>query len=185
LYFESIMQVQGVHHLERLQAERLRFLLRSFPAVLLVGPRQCGKSTLARHALPNWTHLDLERPADLAVLAADLEGFFDAHPRSVVIDEAERLPEVFSILHHVIDRSRGKGRFLLPGSAKPALMRSVSETLAGRVALLELTARASDLAQARRLFRGPGHRGACGTRRASVGSARVFLLADTGRAAPA
>lgn len=56
-----------------------------------------------------------------------------------MIDEAERLPEVFSILRHAIDRSRGKGRFLLLGSANPALMRSVSETLAGRVALLELT----------------------------------------------
>jgi predicted AAA+ superfamily ATPase len=126
-------------YIDRQQTERLRTLLRSFPAVLLVGPRQCGKSTLAHHALPGWTYLDLDRPADIALLAADLEGFFDAHPRKVVIDEAQRLPEVFPVLRHVIDRSRGKGRFLLLGSASPALMRSVSETLAGRVALLELT----------------------------------------------
>jgi predicted AAA+ superfamily ATPase len=123
----------------RKQMERLRSLLRSFPAVLLAGPRQSGKSTLVAHALPDWTRLDLERPADLALLAADLEGFFDAHPRRVVIDEAQRLPEVFPVLRHMIDRGRGKGRFLLLGSASPALMRSVSETLAGRVALLELT----------------------------------------------
>ena len=128
-----------MQYVKRQQAERLRSLLRSFPAVLLVGPRQCGKSTLAAHALPDWTRLDLERPADLALLAADLEGFFDAHPRAVVIDEAQHLPQVFSVLRHVIDRSRGKGRFLLLGSASPTLMRSVSETLAGRVALLELT----------------------------------------------
>ena len=57
----------------------------------------------------------------------------------MVIDEAQRLPDVFPVLRHVIDRSRGKGRFLLLGSASPTLMRSVSETLAGRVALLELT----------------------------------------------
>jgi hypothetical protein len=126
-------------YVPRRQAERLRSLLRSFPAVLLVGPRQCGKSTLARHALPDWTHLDLERPADLGALAADLEGFFDAHPRALVIDEAQRLPEVFPVLRHVIDRGRGKGRFLLLGSASPALMRGVSETLAGRVASVELT----------------------------------------------
>ena len=126
-------------YIDRQQAERLRTLLRSFPAVLLVGPRQCGKSTLAHHALPGWTYLDLDRPADIALLAADLEGFFDAHPRKVVIDEAQRLPEVFPVLRHVIDRSRGNGRFLLLGPASPALMRSVSETLAGRVALLELT----------------------------------------------
>ena len=128
-----------MRYIKRQQAERLRSLLRSFPAVLLAGPRQCGKSTLAGHTLPSWTHLDLERPSDLALLVADLEGFFEAHPRTVVIDEAQRLPEVFPVLRHVIDRSKGKGRFLLLGSASPALMRSVSETLAGRIALLELT----------------------------------------------
>jgi predicted AAA+ superfamily ATPase len=128
-----------MRYIHRQQTERLRSLLRSFPAVLLVGPRQCGKSTLARHVLPEWTYLDLERPADLSVLTADLEGFFEAHPRTVVLDEAQRLPEVFSVLRYVIDHSGRKGSFLLLGSASPTLMRSVSETLAGRVALLELS----------------------------------------------
>jgi hypothetical protein len=126
-------------YIKRLCADRLDSLLKSFPAVLMVGPRQCGKSTLARHALPEWTHLDLERPSDHALLTADLEGFFDTHSRAVAIDEAQRLPELFAALRYVIDRSKGKGRFLLLGSASPALMRSVAETLAGRVALLELT----------------------------------------------
>lgn len=135
----------------RRQGERLLSLLRTFPAVLLLGPRQCGKSTLARHALPGWTFLDLERPADFAVLAGDIEGYFDAHPGSVVIDEAQRLPEIFPVLRHVIDRSHRKGRFLLLGSASPRLMRAVSETLAGRVALVELTPLlASELAGTRR-----------------------------------
>ncbi len=128
-----------MEYLIRRQDERLHTLLRSFPAVLLVGPRQCGKSTLAAHALPDWTRLDLERPADVRLLESDLEGFFDAHPRRVVIDEAQRMPEVFSLLRYVIDRARKNGRFVLLGSASPSLMRSVSETLAGRVALLELT----------------------------------------------
>jgi len=131
--------MQGMRYLTRLYSDRLHYLLRSFPALLLTGARQCGKSTLARHALPDWTHLDLERPADMSMLTADPEGFFDMHHRSVVIDEAQRLPEIFPILRHVIDRSGRKSRFLLLGSASPALMRSVSETLAGRVALLELT----------------------------------------------
>ena len=128
-----------MRYVHRLQEERLHSLLKSFPAVLVVGPRQCGKSTLARHALPEWTQLDLERPADVELLAADLEGFFEVHPRSVVIDEAQRLPEIFPFLRHAIDRSRAKGRFVLLGSASPSLMRAVSETLAGRVAILELT----------------------------------------------
>ncbi len=126
-------------YIDRLSADRLHALLRSFPAVLLAGPRQCGKSTLARHSLPTWTHLDLERPSDLAILTADPEGFFDTHSRLVAIDEAHRVPEIFTALRYVIDRAKGKGRFLLLGSASPALMRSVSETLAGRIALLELT----------------------------------------------
>ena len=135
----------------RAQSERLLGLLRSFPAVLLVGPRQCGKSTLVRRALPGWTHLDLEPSLDLDTLTADLEGFLEANPRSLVIDEAQRLPELFPALRHRIDRGRGRGRFLLLGSASPALVRSISETLAGRVGLVELTPfLSSELAGTRR-----------------------------------
>jgi hypothetical protein len=123
----------------RVQAARLGALLKAFPAVLLVGPRQCGKSTLARHALAGWTHVDLERPLDFDALLADVEGFLEANPRALVIDEAQRLPELFPALRHRIDRGRGRGRFVLLGSASPALMRSVSESLAGRVGIAELT----------------------------------------------
>ena len=131
--------MQGMRFIPRAQTGRVLALLRSFPAVLLVGPRQCGKSTLARHALPGWTHLDLERPLDFDTLTADVEGFLEANPRSVVIDEAQRLPELLPALRHRIDRGRGRGRFVLLGSASPALMRSVSESLAGRAAIVELT----------------------------------------------
>lgn len=120
-------------------ARRLRRLLRSFPAVLVYGPRQCGKSTLVRSLYPGWKHLDVERPADLFELQADLEGFFVRHPHRIAIDEAQRLPDLFPVLRHAIDRSPTKGRFLLTGSASPALLGSVSESLAGRIGLLELT----------------------------------------------
>jgi hypothetical protein len=123
----------------RVQSARVSALLRAFPAVLLVGPRQCGKSTLARHALAGWTRVDLERPLDLDVVQADVEGFLEANPRALVVDEAQRLPELFPALRHRIDQGRGRGRFVLLGSASPALMRSVSESLAGRVGIVELT----------------------------------------------
>lgn len=139
--------MQAVKWIPRSAAERLRRLVASFPATLVYGPRQCGKSTLVRTLFPDWTHLDLERPADASVLEADLEGFFERHPRRVAIDEAQRLPAVFPVLRHAIDRSPGKGRYLLTGSASPALLASASESLAGRVGLLELTPfRASELA---------------------------------------
>jgi len=135
----------------RQQAGRLVELLRLFPAVLVYGPRQCGKSTLVRRLYPQWLHIDLERPADLGALTADLEGFFDQHPRRVAIDEAQRLPAIFPLLRHVIDRSPRKGRFILLGSASPPLLRTVSESLAGRIGMLELMPfSAAELAATRR-----------------------------------
>src|SRR5688572_6584856 len=114
-------------------------MLRTFPAALVVGPRQCGKTTFVRATLGNWEHFDLERPADLGAIKADLEGFFARHPRHVVIDEAQRLPELFPVLRHVLDRGAPRGRFVLLGSASPSLTSAVSESLSGRIGPLELT----------------------------------------------
>jgi len=134
-------------HIPRKAAERLRRLITSFPSVLVYGPRQCGKSTLVRALFPDWRHVDLERPADAALLEADVEGFFSRYVRRVAIDEAQRLPALFPALRHAIDRAPGKGRYVLTGSASPGLLASASESLAGRVGLLELTPfRPSELA---------------------------------------
>lgn len=120
-------------------AARLRDLLGRFPAVLIYGPRQCGKSSFVRKALAAWQHIDLERPSDASLLAADLEGFLAANPRQLAIDEAQRFPALFPALRQAIDSQRGNGRYVLTGSASPALLRSASESLAGRIGLLELT----------------------------------------------
>jgi predicted AAA+ superfamily ATPase len=128
-----------MRYVPRGSTPRLKRILRDFPVALVYGPRQCGKSTLVRAICPGWTHLDLERPADLSLLEADLEGFLRSHPRRLAIDEAQRFPALFPALRHAVDAGRGAGRFVLTGSASPALMRSVSESLAGRIGLVELT----------------------------------------------
>ena len=124
------------HHLRQ-----LRLLLREFPVVALLGARQVGKSTLARQLAASrrrpaaW--FDLENPADLARLA---DPGLELRPLRglVVLDEIQRLPNVFPLLRVLADRPRTPARFLVLGSASPELLRQTSETLAGRVAFHEL-----------------------------------------------
>jgi hypothetical protein len=118
---------------------RFRKLLKTFPAVMVAGPRQCGKTTLVRKLLPAWRHLDLERKGDGSMLEADVSGFLDRHPRAVTFDEAQRVEDLFPALRHAIDAGRGQGRYVLLGSATPMLRREVSESLAGRIGHLDLT----------------------------------------------
>ena len=126
--------------IERHYGPLLRRLLRRFPSVTILGPRQCGKTTFIRRALPDWTYLDLERPSDSAPLAADPEARLNQLGDRVIFDEAQRVPEVFPILRGVIDRRRSRnGRFVLLGSASPSLVRQISESLAGRTAFLDLS----------------------------------------------
>ena len=110
------------------------------PAVVLLGPRQCGKTTLARQIAKNSEHdfFDLEDPADLARLSSPMLALEDLSGL-VIIDEVQRKPELFEILRVLVDRPRSPAVFLLLGSASPHLVRGVSESLAGRVAFVEMS----------------------------------------------
>lgn len=117
----------------------LRSYLGSFPCVALLGVRQCGKTTLLESLPRPWKRFDLERRADHAVIGADPDTFFRLNPRQVAIDEAQLLPGVFPALRVAIDEHRQeKGRFVITGSSSPALLNSISESLAGRVAIIEM-----------------------------------------------
>jgi uncharacterized protein len=126
---------------------KLLRLLQQFPAVGLLGPRQAGKTTLAfaqKEFYPNALYLDLELPSAQRQLD-DPEAFLMAHAQQLVIlDEVQRMPELFSILRGVIDQRRrmkqASGQFLLLGSATGVLLQQSSESLAGRVAYVELPA---------------------------------------------
>lgn len=124
----------------RLATQRLQALARQFPAVLILGARQVGKTTLARLTFPNLPYCDLEDPASQALFTDDPRFQLDARARpGVILDEAQRVPPLFSALRGAIDADRQTmGRFILLGSAQPTLVRQVAETLAGRVGILEL-----------------------------------------------
>lgn len=116
--------------------------LRRAPVVAILGPRQCGKSTLARKIagrLPNALYLDLERSSERQRLSEPELFLSRHHDRLVCLDEIQRAPELFAVLRSLVDEHRRPGRFLLLGSASRELIRQSSETLAGRIAYLELT----------------------------------------------
>ena len=127
----------------RVLTAELQDLLDHFPAVALTGPRQCGKTTLAHQLaglLDNPSlYLDLENAADRRKLT-DPGAFLDPLAECLVIlDEVQRVPDLFPQLRGIIDRRRTAGRFLLLGSASPLLLRQSSESLAGRIAHVELS----------------------------------------------
>lgn len=117
----------------------LKRLCATFPVTLVVGPRQCGKTTLVRTQLKGHTLIDLERARDYQRVVADIELFLHEQPRGLVIDEVQRCPALFPALRHAVDRLRVPGRFVLLGSAGPPLLNMAAESLAGRIGMLELT----------------------------------------------
>ena len=111
----------------------LKALAGQFPAVILLGPRQCGKTTPVRHFV-GARYFDLERPSDLQVFAGDFEYALQNLKEPLILDEAQTLPALFPVLRSVIDEARRKnGRFFLLGSVNPDLLTNISESLAGRV----------------------------------------------------
>lgn len=112
---------------------------RNFPAVVLTGPRRAGKTWLLQHLLPRAAYFLLEDPALVARLRADPHGFLDTLKPPVVLDEVQQVPEVFALVRARIDqRPRLAGQWFLTGSQEAPLMQSVTESMAGRAAVLQL-----------------------------------------------
>ncbi|MGD8338277.1 MAG: ATP-binding protein [Desulfobacterales bacterium] len=132
--------MQGIIY--RYLTDTVKRRLKNNPVVAILGPRQCGKTTLAGQIVKKMkksVYLDLENPGDLAKLDDPL-AFFSLHNEDLVcLDEIQRAPELFSILRSITDERARNDQFLILGSAGPDLIHQSSESLAGRIAYLDLT----------------------------------------------
>lgn len=126
--------------MKRAVYDKINQLLGYFPAVVILGARQCGKTTLAKMLRPDWRYLDLDNPSDLAHFQRQDPVFYLKHyDRSLIIDEAQAYPQIFDILRGIIDEHREqKGRFILTGSSSPGLLKHATNSLAGRIAIVDL-----------------------------------------------
>jgi uncharacterized protein len=128
-----------MRYIERHLERQVLKAAKGFPAVVLTGPRRAGKTLLLRRLFPKASYFLLEDPDVVARLRADPQGFLDAVPTPAILDEVQNVPEVFAHVRARIDqRPRRVGQWLLTGSQESSLMRGVTESMAGRAAVLQL-----------------------------------------------
>ena len=111
---------------------------RAFPVVAITGPRQSGKTTLARSFFSGLKYVSLEDPAELAFAEEDPRGFLARFSKGAIFDEAQRWPALFSYLQGIVDEDRSPGRFVVTGSQQFGLMAGITQSLAGRVGMTRL-----------------------------------------------
>ncbi len=128
--------------IQRQLLENLKKYLSIFPAIVILGPRQCGKSTLVKSLTLNFDgilYLDMQKESDLNKLV-EPELFFESNADKIIcLDEIQMVPKLFSVLRSVIDANRVNGKFILLGSASQELIQQTSESLAGRIGMLHLS----------------------------------------------
>lgn len=133
-----------------------------YPVVTITGPRQSGKTSLARHCCPGHGYANLESPEIRNLARSDPKAFFSAYPAPVIIDEIQRVPELVSYIQVLADATSARGQYILTGSHQLNLAAAVSQSLAGRTALLrllplslaELNASGIELSRDEALFKG-------------------------------
>ncbi len=126
--------------IRRAKEKEVRSCMKQFPVVAIIGPRQSGKTTLARQLYYTGKNLyfDLESPSDKALFKNPEFFLSSLQATTVIIDEVQRMPELFELLRALVDKNKVRGKYLLLGSASPHLVQGVSETLAGRIAYVEI-----------------------------------------------
>lgn len=122
----------------RIAENTLKNLASQFRAVALVGPRQSGKSTLAKTAFPGKQYVSLENPEVKQSALEDPKGFLKRFEQGAIIDEAQRVPELFNYLQQILDESNERGKFILSGSNNFLMLEKITQSLAGRIGYLDL-----------------------------------------------
>ena len=122
----------------RFVTNRVQDALLDTPVILIHGPRQCGKTTLAQHAAPQHAYVTFDDQAVLEAARFDPVGFVKRLPEYVILDEVQHVPELFRALKMSVDQNRKPGRFVLTGSANVLLLPSLSDSLAGRMEIINL-----------------------------------------------
>jgi len=124
--------------ISRLLAKKIQQASRQFPIVSLMGPRQSGKTTLVKSLFPKADYVSFEDPDIRRHATADLRGFLSSYKKMLIIDEVQRVPEVFSYIQAIVDERGKNGQFIFTGSQNYLLHEKISQSLAGRVAILRL-----------------------------------------------
>lgn len=117
---------------------KIRKLAKGFPVIAIMGPRQSGKTTLVKKTFPGYQYVSLENPDNRSFAENDPRGFLDTYKKGVILDEVQRTPMLFSYIQTAVDDANKPARFILTGSQNFLLHEKISQTLAGRVAILKL-----------------------------------------------
>ncbi|MER0440869.1 ATP-binding protein [Emticicia sp. W12TSBA100-4] len=124
--------------IERNIAKAISELMLVYPVIALTGPRQSGKTTLLKSMFKDYRYISLENPDNRFFAEQDPNGFLELYNQKVIFDEVQRVPSLFSYIQTLVDESKTMGQFILSGSQNFSLMKNITQSLAGRVALFKL-----------------------------------------------
>ncbi len=119
-------------------AAELQSLGKQYPVVTILGPRQSGKTTLVRDVFPEKMYINLEDPDTREQVEYDPRGFLERNPEGLILDEIQNVPKLLSYIQGIVDKDQKNGQFILTGSHQPLLSQGISQSLAGRTAILNL-----------------------------------------------
>ncbi|MBN2857941.1 MAG: ATP-binding protein, partial [Candidatus Delongbacteria bacterium] len=124
--------------IERAISSKILSLIKKYPAISVTGPRQSGKTTLLKHLFPDYKYINLEDHVIRSYLQSDARSYLSQFTSGVIIDEAQKYPDLFSYIQIIADEVQKDGMFILSGSQNFILMKSISQSLAGRVSIFHL-----------------------------------------------